>query len=135
MVVAGSYVDSIRTSLRAVVSQLLATSVEYRTMTSVYGVDTRAYGSWTTSAAVVTGPTHMQSFDEIRGEQVRHEVLSVRLSDAIDLRQGDQVRLASDDAQIWAIDGRESGGPGSYRYSCVRDHETLVSGGNRGGGV
>lgn len=131
-----SYVAGIRTALRTVVSDKLATTLEYRLLTSGYGVDTRTYSaSWTSIGAVVTKYTARQEFDDHRAEYVRKERVQIRTSDAVELKQGDQFRLASTNDQIWNVDERASGGPGSYLYMCVRDIPTITSGGDRGGGV
>ncbi len=131
-----SVISSIQTALRTVVTDFLSTTVGYRTLTSAYGVEPRTYStSWTSAGAVVTKKTNRQEYDERRGEFTRNERLQIRTSDAVELKQGDQFRLASSDAQIWAVDERVSGGPGSALYLCVRSIPTQVGGGDRGGGA
>lgn len=131
-----SYISDIQTQLRAVVNDLLSTTVEWRAMTSGYGIEPRTYSaSWTSAGAVVTKQTHRQEYDDRRGEYTRKERLQIRTDDTVSLKQGDQFRLATSDAQVWNVDERASSGPGSYLYLCVRDIPTVVSGGDRGGGV
>ncbi len=104
-------------------------------MTSGYGVETRTYGNYASVGAVVTRQTNGQAFDEARGGYVRAERLQIRTSDAVSLKQGDQFRLNSSDAQLWAVIERSSGGPGSALYMCERDVPTLATGGDRQAGV
>jgi hypothetical protein len=131
-----SYISTIQTALRRVVNTHLATTVEYRLLTSGYGVEPRTYSvSWTSVGVVLTRQTNAQEWDEQRGAYVRAERIQIRTDDTVSLRQGDQFRLDSSDAEIWAVIDRQSGGPGSTLYICSRDIPTLVSGGDRHGGI
>ncbi len=130
-----SFITDIQTQLREVVTDYLSSAVQYRTLTSGYGVEPRTYSSWVTIAAVVTQQANTQEFDDNRGTFKRMDRIKIRTSDAVALITGAQFRFATSDAQIWAMESRTSTGPGSTMYTATRDLPTISSGGDRHGGV
>lgn len=129
-----SYAGIIQANCQRVVTDLLAVAVQYCTLTSAPGVEPRTWSGWTPTTGVLSAQTIAQEFDEARGEWVRRYRASIRTSDAVALKQGDQVQLA--DGTIWAVDAKLSGaiGYGSFKYGLVRDIGTLATGGDRKAG-
>lgn len=131
--------DVIRSNSKKVVndpSMGLGRTWSYARLTSNRGVDPRTYEpSWTDFVAIDTGGTAMQDFDE---EKSRYRVLNyapIRCAEddpSPQLKVGDLVR--SPEGITFSVDGIQQSGPGTVRYSVVRD-DTLRGDLARGGGV
>jgi hypothetical protein len=115
-----SLIDSIRTSIRSVVT-LMGEAWTYRRMSSTLAAASRTFGSWTAITAIPVPNVSAGDETDAEGRWSRVERRSIRVLDtAVALTTGDQV--TAPDGTIWDVDGRDSGGDvGSVRYRLRRD--------------
>ena len=81
----------IEAATRSVVTAL-GESWSYRRLTSGPAEQTRTFGSWTTVVGHVSGRNDALAYDEGSDASTRTERGTLRVSDALTLYQGDQVR-------------------------------------------
>ncbi len=111
---------------------ILGRTWSYRTLTSSSnGVTQPTFSGWTPVAAVFTAQATTIQHEENSGRLVSHQMASLRITDAIKLKEGDQVQ--GPDGATWAIDAIASRGEGSIRYQIRLDKSYREEAG-RGGG-
>jgi hypothetical protein len=110
----------IQTALRAA-NDLLGEAWQYRQRTSGPAADTHAYGSYANVTANPTQRQMLSEWDDRRRQWKRSEKMKVRISDAVALRTGDQLK---DSAGLeWAVVGIASHSPntGTVAWEVERD--------------
>ncbi len=133
-----SDIAAIKTALRDVVTNVLATTAQYRTLTSNPGVDNRTWSAWTDINGVFNSKQSTQEYDNERQVWNIMWTATFRTSDVLDLNQGDQLKTLDENGttySVWAITGADAGSTGTIRYTLVWQEPILASGVNRGGGV
>lgn len=128
--------DVIAAGLRTVVGETtgFGETAEYRRITSGPVAEPRTYGAWTDIEGHFSGVINAEEYRDDHGAWMRTETAGFRCSDALRLRQGDQIRMPNDTSDVWAVVGIASSGVGTIRYD-LRRQVPLKLGPNRAGDV
>ena len=130
--------DHIAANSRKVVGQSSETSgivLQFRRLTSDYGIEPRTYSDWEEFTALPTSGMNAEVFDVDRGGHRLAYTARIRAADDSRtplLKQGDQIVNAQD--LVWAVMGVGSSGPGTVAYSVSKDR-MLMGDQDRKGGV
>jgi|SRR6185369_15589257 len=122
---------------RQVVGKSLITSgvaMNYRRLTSKYGVEDRAYDGWLVFTALRTAGANNESFDPDRNAWKAAFTSRIRAADNMpnpQLKQGDQI--TDETGTVWNVEGVLSSGPGTVAYSVKLDRSLMADMDRKGG--